>query len=205
MFSACCLVLSHLCDVPCSFVNVTRHEAQHAGLYSHTDPATGEKRLAKLVGDMGLKIMLFGLAVGLAPALFAVQDLKFNISLITMDPPEQLPEAWRVLSDISDSELMEAQPHALQALLKAQNVEIGMGAVGAHGDMRQPHVAVLLRDHQWHISFLDFDWAGVAGEDTYPPFFNPRIAWPAGAQPFGVALSKHDVTLLQMQFGQRLK
>ena len=81
---------------------------------------------------------------------------------------------------------MEAKPHALQAVLKAQHVEIGMGAAGAHGDMRQPHVAVLLEDHQWHIRFLDFDWAGVAGEDTYPPYrprkgSNPRIAWPAGA------------------------
>ena len=79
-----------------------------------------------------------------------------------------------------------------------------MGAVGAHGDMRLPNVAVLLEDRQWHIRFLDFDWAGVAEKNTYPPFMNPKIAWPAGAQPFEVMLSKHDVTLLQMQFDQRL-
>ena len=164
-----------------------RHSMQAC---THTQILQQERNaLQSLVGDTGLKFMLLklGLAVGLAPEMFnkrfAVQDLNFSISLITM---EQLPEAWRVLSDISDSELMEAKPHALQALLKAQNVEIGMGVVGAHGDMRQPRVAVLLEDHQWHIRFLDFDWAGVAGEDTYPPYrprngSNPRIAWPAGA------------------------
>lgn len=42
------------------------------------------------------------------------------------------------------------------------------------------------------------------GKDTYPPFMNPKIAWPAGAQPFAVMLSKHDLTLLLMQFDQRL-
>ena len=79
-----------------------------------------------------------------------------------------------------------------------------MGSLGAHGDMRLPNVAVLFENNQWHVRFLDFDWAGVAGEDMYPPFMNPKIGWPAGAQPSAVMLASHDVALLQMQFDQRL-
>lgn len=201
MFSANCLALSHFCHVAGRFENVSSHQAEHAGLYSYADPATGQKRLAKYSGRYGTEVHAAWALVGLAPALLDVVDLDFNTFLITM---ELLPEAWRVLSDLSDSELLEAKPHVLQALLRAQNVEIGMGALGAHGDMRLPNVAVLLEPNQWHTRFLDFDWAGVAGEDTYPAFMNPKISWPAGAQPFAVMQSKHDVALLQMQFDQRL-
>ncbi len=201
MFSADCSALCHICDGSCRFLNVSRHQAEHAGLYSYTDSVTGQKRLAKFSVRYGTEVHAAWASVGLAPALFDVIDLNFNTFLITM---ERLPEAWRVLSDLSDSELMEAKPHVLQALLKAQTVEIRMGAVGVHGDMRLPNVAVLLEDHQWHVKFLDFDWAGVAEKSTYPPFMNPKIAWPAGAQPFYVMLSKHDVKLLQMEFDQRL-
>ena len=201
MFFAGHLELSYFRDVPCRFVNVRRHQAEHAGLYLYADPITGQKRLAKFSGRYGTEVHAAWASAGLAPALFDVIDLKYNSFLITM---ELLPEAWRVLSDVPDSELLEAKPHVLQALLNAQPVEICMGAVGAHGDMRLPNVAVLLKDLQWHIRFLDFDWVAVAEEDKYPPFMNPRIAWPAGAQPFAVMLSKHDVTLLQMQFDQKL-
>ena len=194
-------MLSQFCHVVCRFENVSRHQAEHAGLYSYADPTTGQRRLAKLTGRYGTNIHAAWASVGLAPALFDVVDLDFNTLLITM---ELLPKAWRVLSDISDSELLEAKPYVLQALRRAQNVQICMGALGAHGDMRLPNVAVLFETNQWHVRFLDFDWAGVAGEDVYPPFMNPKIRWPAGAQPFAVMLASHDSALLQMQFDQRL-
>ena len=68
---------------------------------------------------------------------------------------ELLPQAWRVLSDVSDSELLEAKSYVLQALRRAQNVQICMGALGAHGDMRLPNVAVLFETNHWHVRFLD--------------------------------------------------
>lgn len=48
---------------------------------------------------------------------------------------ELLPKAWRVLSDVSDSELLEAKPYVLQALQTAQHIQICMGALGADGDI----------------------------------------------------------------------
>ena len=113
---------------------------------------------------------------------------------------ELLPESWRVLSDLSDPELLESRPYVLQALQQAHCVEITMGTTGAHGDMRLPNVAVRLEGPQWHVRFLDFDWAGVAKEHTYPPFMNPEITWPSGAHAYAVMISQHDVALLQMQF-----
>ena len=105
MFSANCLALSHFCHVAGRFENVSRHQAEHAGLYSYADPATGQKRLAKFSGRYGTEVHAAWASVGLAPALLDVADLDFNTFLITM---ELLPEAWRVLSDLSDSELLEA-------------------------------------------------------------------------------------------------
>ena len=91
---------------------------------------------------------------------------------------ELLPQTWRNLSDVSDSELLEAKAYVLQALQRAQNVQICVGHLGAHGNMRLPDVAVLFESNQWHVRFLDFNWAGVAGEDMYLPFMNPKIGWP---------------------------
>lgn len=105
-----------------------------------------------------------------------------------------------MLSDFSDPELLESKPYVLQALHRAQRVDIIVGSFGAHGDMRLPNVAVCLEGQQWHVRFLDFDWAGVAGEHTYPPFMNPEIKWPSGAHAYAVMLSEHDVALLQLQF-----
>lgn len=150
----------HTRAVICRFENVSRHQAEHAGLYSYADPATGQRRLAKFSGRYGNNVHAVWASVGLAPALFDVVDLDFNTLLITM---ELLPQAWRVLSDVSDSELLEAKPYVLQALRRAQNVQICMGALGAHGDMRLPNVAVLFETNQWHVRFLDFDWAGLQG------------------------------------------
>lgn len=113
---------------------------------------------------------------------------------------ELLPESWRVLSNLSGPELLESKPFVLQALLQAHSVAITMGTTGAHGDMRLPNVAVRLEGQQWHVRFLDFDWAGVAGKHMYPPFMNPEIKWPSGAHAYAVMLLEHDAALLQLQF-----
>ena len=182
--------------VPCRFQNVSCYDADHA-LYSYRDPGSGQKRLAKFTGRYGTAVHAAWASAGLAPALFDVTELQPHSLLVTM---ELLPESWRMLSDLSDPELLELRPYVLQALQLAHWVEITMGTTGAHGDVRLPNVAVRLEGQQWHVRFLDFDWAGVAGEHTYPPFMNPEIEWPSGAHAYAVMLSEHDVALLQLQF-----
>ena len=44
---------------------------------------------------------------------------------------------------------------------------------------------------------LDFDWAGVAGRDVYPPFMNPDIDWPNGAEAGKSLQFEHDVEWIE--------
>ena len=105
----------------CRFRNVARYDADHTGLYLYTDPATGQKRLAKFTGRYGTQVHAAWAPFDLAPTLFDVEELECHIILVTM---ELLPETWQVLSDVSDSELimMSSKPYVLQALAQAQNV-----------------------------------------------------------------------------------
>ncbi len=82
--------------------------------------------------------------------------------------------------------MLESEPYVLQALQQAQSVEIHPGSRGVHGDVRLPNVAVLREDQQWHVKFLDFEWAG---EHKCPPFINPEITWPPGVHPYGVMVA----------------
>ena len=87
-------------------VSVSCHQAEHTGLYSYPDSVTGQKHLAKYSVQYGTEVQWHAVwaSVGRAPALFNVHvvGLNFNILFIRMG---QSPEAWRVLNDLSDSEL----------------------------------------------------------------------------------------------------
>ena len=76
---------------------------------------------------------------------------------------------------------------------------------GVYGDMRLPNIAVHQEGQHWHVRFLDFDWAGLAGQHRYHPFMNPEVIWPVSVCPFAVMLLEHDVTSLRMEFDQRVR
>ena len=80
----------------------------------------------------------------------------------------------------------------------------------AHADMQLPNIAVYLEGQHWHVKFLDFpahdfNRAGLAGQHRYPPFINLKIVWLVSICPCVVMLPEHDVTLLHMQFDQRVE
>jgi len=58
-----------------------------------------------------------------------------------------------------------------------------------HGDFRPNNLAIGKEDR---LVVLDFDWAGTCGEVTYPPFMNPEIAWPPGADSGRIIPPEHD-------------
>ena len=68
-----------------------------------TDPGSGQKRLAKFTGRYGTAVHAAWASAGLAPTLFDVTKLDCHMLLINM---ELLPESWRVLSDLSQPELL---------------------------------------------------------------------------------------------------
>ncbi|KAL7688872.1 putative protein kinase-like domain superfamily [Plasmopara halstedii] len=82
----------------------------------------------------------------------------------------------------------EYLPNVRDQLLKIENLLKDGSFV--HDDLREQNV-------MWDTSknrfvLIDFDWSGRDGVDTYPPFMNDEIAWPAGAacgEPLRVA---HD-------------
>ena len=54
------------------------------------------------------------------------------------------------------------------------------------------------------MRFIDFDWAGRAGDVCYPPFMNHRDdVWPLDVQEFAPALQRHDKALLKRQLTRR--
>ena len=166
-------------------------------LYTYIDRGSGQKHLAiaKFTGQYGTATDATWASAWLAPTLFDVTELDCNILLVTT---ELLPASWRVLSSLSDPELLESKPYVLQGLQEAQQVEISVGTRGVHGDMQLPNVAVHLEGQHWHVRFLDLAWAGLAREHTYPSFMNPDITWPPDAHAYAVMLPEHDAQLLQM-------
>jgi hypothetical protein len=90
-----------------------------------------------------------------------------------------------------------------QKMVAQAHMPSGDGIRYAHGDMRQDNIMVLVRDQQvQRMVVVDMEWAGVAGVATYPTLMNTRqIVWPNGARPGMPLLQKHDLELLDLQFG----
>ncbi|DBA76964.1 TPA: hypothetical protein ACH3X1_009557 [Trebouxia sp. C0004] len=102
------------------FQHVCRYHADHA-LYAYTDPESGQKRLAEFTGQYGTAVHAAWASAQLAPTLLDVTELECHSLLLSM---ELLPGTWRVLSDLSDPELLEQKPSVLQALHQAKMLKI---------------------------------------------------------------------------------
>ena len=61
------------------------------------------------------------------------------MQLVTM---ELLSDEWQFLNHLKPAILQDSRPHVLAALQQAQQVLLGNGGVGVHGDLRQTNVAV---------------------------------------------------------------
>ncbi|KAK7682788.1 hypothetical protein QCA50_014172 [Cerrena zonata] len=67
-----------------------------------------------------------------------------------------------------------------------------------HGDLRTPNVLTSGSD----IHIIDFDWAGIAGEVTYPPYLDKskQGKWAPGVDDFGSIQKEHDDYMLVHHF-----
>ncbi|KAL7680012.1 putative aminoglycoside phosphotransferase, protein kinase-like domain superfamily [Plasmopara halstedii] len=104
---------------------------------------------------------------------------------------EYLPNGWVfiVMEQLSLCPLRHANGMIVRdQLLKIENLLKDGSFV--HGDLREQNV--MWDTSKNRVVLIDFDWSGRDGVDTYPPFMNGEIAWPAGAacgEPLRVA---HD-------------
>ena len=172
-------------------------QGRYAGLFSYNDAASGEARLAKFALRYGISVHEAWASVGLAPHSPTATALPCDLQLVTM---ELLSDKWQFLSDLEPSVVQDTRPYVLAALQQAQQVLLGNGGIGVHGDLRQTNVAVQRGDKGWMVKFVDYDWAGVAGLHRFPPCMNSQIDWPNGVQPLAIMYPQHDVDLLTRQF-----
>ncbi len=57
------------------------------------------------------------------------------------------------------------------------------------------------KDGTYPLRFIDLDWAGPAGEATYPPFMNhTHIKWPEGVRTNAPILAEHDVSMAKRSY-----
>lgn len=64
---------------------------------------------------------------------------------------------------LSFDQLLSAFP-AMQQALQSAHSSLLHGHCCAHGDARLPHVFAHREGQQCKVKFLDFNWAGIAGE-----------------------------------------
>ncbi|KAG8912250.1 hypothetical protein FRC01_005201 [Tulasnella sp. 417] len=72
----------------------------------------------------------------------------------------------------------------------------------AFGDLRPSNIVLCERNlpdggTEQGVMLVDFDWAGKAGEQRYPPSLNIRIHWPEGVKPGGIMKKEHDDALFE--------
>ena len=119
------------------------------------------------------------------------------MQLVTM---EVLSAEWQFLNQLEMDVVQDTRPSVLAALQQLQQTLLSNGAVGVHGDLRQTNVAVKRGEKGWMVKFVEFDWAGPAGLQRFPPCMNSQIDWPIGVGPLAVMFPQHDIDLLACQF-----
>ena len=179
----------------CRFANVQPFlQGRHAGLFSYTDAASGEARLAKFTQHYGISVHEAWASIGVAPRSPTAISLDCDMQLVTM---ELLSDEWQFLKKLATEIVQDTRTYVMAALQQAQQILL---AVGVHGDLRQTNVAVKRGKKGWMVKFVDFDWSGPAGLHRFPPCMNSQIDRPDGVRPLAIMHPQHDVDLLARQF-----
>ena len=189
-----CLACTQQMNYICRCTNAQPFlQGRYAGLCSYNDAASGEARLAKFALHYRISVHEAWASIGIAPHSSTATALQCDLQLVTM---ELLSDKWQFLNDQESAVVQDTRPYVLAALQQAQQVLLGSGRIGIHGDLRQCSVG---RKAGWQ-KFVDHDWAGVAGLHRFPPFMNSQIDWPNGVQPLAIMYPQHGVDLLTRQF-----
>jgi hypothetical protein len=121
-----------------------------------------------------------------APQLYACESLPGGWKLVAM---EYIANAVQLLQPVTDKTVSTKLRGAVTALHAAGYV---------HGDLRRCNVLQSNEGSESRVCIIDFDWAGLEGQQNYPSFMNDHgVVWPEGAAS-GVPLQRaHDECFLQ--------
>jgi hypothetical protein len=161
------------------------------------------KFVYKYSGTYGKATHEFLHELGLAPRLYSVMDLHPGLVMVVMEHLgfREGVGGWVELDAFEGKlgDMADPVRNGLEAIighLQAQQM--------VHADLRPKNVMVKV-DEQHRIvisgsepflSLVDFDWTGIVGEACYPPFLNPRIHWPEGAEAYKKVGRDDDRNLL---------
>lgn len=139
-------------------------------------------------------------AAGYAPALRSVTALPNNLWAVAMDLLDVREGAWHPYNALTATAATKAA--VVQAYLVAFTHN---GEEYVHGDLRygNVYIRVAATGHVLGVKFLDFDWAGRAGEVRYPPGLNTAVWRAAGlpdAVPGAIIPRAHDLHWLEGRF-----
>ena len=140
----------------------------------------------------------------LAPRVLGVQRLVGTMDIVVMECLSS-EAGWRGLGELAPELAVTFFPAVRAALALAHSLRTADSQATVHGDMRVPNVMVRsgaaspsgsADGGAAEVRFVDFDWAGVAGEVACPTFVNPAVAWPAGMAPGAKLRQEWDRELL---------
>lgn len=117
----------------------------------------------------------FAHSIGYAPKLFYCIRCPPNYWMIVME--------WCDARPITVNDIINVQSHVESFLTQLHNKKF------VHGDFRANNLLIGVNSR---LIILDFDWAGVIGKVVYPPFMNPNVVWPPGAETGKPILADHD-------------
>ena len=184
-------------------------------VYAATHVPTGKRVCVKFTTHQSaacLAVQRAWAAAKLAPAVVVNIALPgaFDMHVMELLAPA---DGWEALACLPDPDRSAALACAEQALKCAHALDVDSGAGSsyraAHGDCRGNNVLVRRRQAgaqklpEFDVNFVDFDWAGPAGEQRYPAYMSSRrvIPWPAAAFPGASLQQSHDLELLKTQYG----
>jgi hypothetical protein len=157
---------------------------------------TGIKRILKFVTSYGVEVHKYCCAKSIAPELISVNTVEnTDYTAIIMEDLsdmqfEPLYEIW--------SNLDEDQKTNLSKEIWAAYFVLREGGF-VHGDLRSGNIMVRAdtKNGKWTVKFIDFDWAGNAGEVKYPFSLNTDLPWHPDIKPCVNILPEHDKDTLE--------
>jgi len=127
-------------------------------------------------------------SLGFAPELLAYQPLPGGWNVVVME----FLLGYETLFALYDNHRVTDE--VVGAVEEAAKRMHGEGFV--HGDLRLPNILVGVGNL---VKFVDFDWAGQAGQVLYPPFMNPRVSWHPDARQGEKILPDHDMFMFRSE------
>ncbi|KAH9969423.1 hypothetical protein BGW80DRAFT_1176951, partial [Lactifluus volemus] len=155
---------------------------------ARTTTDTPKPVVIKFVQRYGEKAHQLLAKVNLAPQLF-------YYGKIGLEGDPSYGHLRMVVMEYVDGKLLievnPTPPGLKDKIRHALNVLHGQGYV--FGDLRPQNI---MMTENGGIKLIDFDWAGVDGQSTYPLMINCCINWPAGVKARSIMETWHDVDML---------